>query len=157
MKKEKQKKDYLQECQCLNTNALKVKNELFMKNDFFDPLDLIQVKYEMLRKVRKENSSVNATATLFGMSRQNYYKVKNAFEKKGMLGLLTEKRGPQQPFKLKDDIVNFVNQQKKENPWLSTKQITKAIKNKFDVTIHPRTIERMNKSQKKNSWSVKVK
>ncbi len=151
LKKEKKKEDYLRENKSLNVNASKVKDDLFMKNNFFDPLDLIQVKYEILRKVSKKKCSVDTAVNLFGMSRQNYYKIKNAFEKQGMAGLLEKKRGPRHPFKLKENIVDFVNKQKKENPSITSIQIVNEIKNKFNLSIHHRTIERFNKAQKKTS------
>ena len=38
-------------------------------NPFFDPHDLVQVRYEMLRRVREEGRSVTGTAVAFGVSR----------------------------------------------------------------------------------------
>ena len=35
-----------------------VADPLFHENEFFDPLDLLQVKYEMLRRVRVDQWSV---------------------------------------------------------------------------------------------------
>ena len=39
----------LKEHGCLNPHAETVRDELFVSNAFFDPRDLLQVKYEMLR------------------------------------------------------------------------------------------------------------
>ena len=50
-------------------NAESVTDELFLSEGFFDPHDLIQVKYEMLRRVRKVNWSVTRAADAFGFSR----------------------------------------------------------------------------------------
>ena len=33
---------------CLNPHAERVRDELFLSNAFFDPRDLVQVRYEML-------------------------------------------------------------------------------------------------------------
>ena len=38
-------------------------------NPFFDRRDLVQVRYEMLRRVREEGQSVTGTAAAFGVSR----------------------------------------------------------------------------------------
>ena len=47
----------------------RVLDELFRSNAFFDPLDLVQVKYEMLRRVRQDGLSVTHTDARFGVSR----------------------------------------------------------------------------------------
>ena len=98
--KEKEKIGFLKESGTFNPNASAVKDELFIKNDFFDPRDMMQVKYEILRRVSKEKSEVKEAVRLFGMSRQYYYKIKDVFDQKGIAGLLPGKRGPKQPFKL---------------------------------------------------------
>ena len=41
----------------------------FQENEFFDPRDLVQVRYEMLRRVSVENSSVTPVC-LGGTGRQ---------------------------------------------------------------------------------------
>ena len=41
----------LKEHGCLNPHAERVRDELFLSNPFFDPRDLLQVRYEMLRRV----------------------------------------------------------------------------------------------------------
>ena len=41
----------LREKGCLHARPEQVVDELFQQSDFFDPRDLIQVKYEMLRQV----------------------------------------------------------------------------------------------------------
>ncbi len=53
-------------------NAESVTDELFQTEDFFDPHDLIQVKYEMLRRVRADDWSVTRAADAFGFSRISY-------------------------------------------------------------------------------------
>ncbi len=37
---------------CLNPRPDKVVDPIFASSDFFDPRDLVQVKYEMVRRVR---------------------------------------------------------------------------------------------------------
>ena len=53
----------------LNPRPMTVRDALFLEDDFFDPRDLVQVKYEMLRRVRTEGNSVTDAATNFGFSR----------------------------------------------------------------------------------------
>ena len=57
----------------LNARSGNVADELFSSSEFFDPRDLVQVKYEMLRKVRAEGASVTEAAGAFGMSRFSFY------------------------------------------------------------------------------------
>jgi hypothetical protein len=45
----------------------------FQASAFFDPDDLLQVKYEMLREVRMEQRPVAQTAREFGLSRPSFY------------------------------------------------------------------------------------
>lgn len=150
MQEQDEKKiDYLKENGTFNPNASFVKDELFTQNVFFDSRDIIQVKYEMLRKVSKENSSVKQVVYLFGMSRPYYYKIKDVFDKKGIAGLLPIKRGPKGAFKFTDDIAKFINRIVEEDPTLTNNQIAQKIEDQFKVIIHPRTIERRLKSQKK--------
>lgn len=145
----KQKIEYLRERGTFNTNASDVKDELFIRYDFFDPRDIVQVKYEMLRKVNKENYSIKDAVHLFGMSRQYYYKLKDAFDREGIRGLLPLKRGPKGAFKITDEIVNFIEGRMEEEPSLTNQQIAEEIDARFKVAIHPRTIERKRKAQKK--------
>lgn len=152
--KEKKKIWYLKESATFNPKALGVKDELFVKHGFFDPRDAVQVKYEMLRKVGKERVEVKEAVHLFGMSRQYYYKIKNAFDQKGMAGLLPEKRGPKHPFKLTDDVVRFIDKIVKGEPSVTNQQITEKINDRFKVVIHPRTIERIRKGQKKRKRKI---
>jgi transposase len=145
----KEKIWFLKEGSTFNPKASEVKDELFLKNVFFDPRDLMQVKYEMLRKVEKEDVEVKEAVHLFGMSRQYYYKIKTAFDREGVAGLLPGKRGPRHPFKLTDAIVGFINKMVKEEPSTTNQRIAERIETEFNVTVNPRTIQRMRKGQKK--------
>ena len=60
---------------CLHPHAEQVTDELFADHEFFDPRDLVQVKYEMLRRVRVDGDAVSRSAARFGLSRPAYYRV----------------------------------------------------------------------------------
>lgn len=153
-KQDRQKIEYLDESGTLNPNASEVADELFIRNAFFDPRDLVQVKYEMLRRVSKENCSVKEAVNNFAMSRQNFYKVKNVFEQKGMTGLLPGKRGPKGGFKLTEDIIQFIKSMTQVDPTLTSPQIADKIESEFNLVIHPRTIGRLRGGQKKRRRKV---
>jgi hypothetical protein len=55
----------LRESGTLNRRANQVQDPLFLEEDFFDPQDLTQVKYEMLRRVQKEAMPIRRVAARF--------------------------------------------------------------------------------------------
>ena len=73
----------------------RVIDPLFQGLPFFDGRDLVQVKYEMLRRVAREHAAVQAAATAFGFSRVTWYQAKAAYDTRGLVGLLPRRRGPQ--------------------------------------------------------------
>jgi len=73
------KTDALRQQGCLNSHPEKVTDEFFVSSKFFDPRDLLQVKYEMLRRVREEGCPVSHSAALFGLSRPSYYQAQKAY------------------------------------------------------------------------------
>ena len=67
---------------------------LFQGLPFFDGRDLVQVKYEMLRRVAREHATIQAAATAFGFSRVTWYQAKAQYDTYGLVGLLPRRRGP---------------------------------------------------------------
>src|ERR1044071_5870527 len=94
----------------LNPTPEQVRDPKFQDNEFFDPHDIVQVKYEMLRRVSVENASVSATTEDYGVSRPTYYQTKASFDKAGIAGLVPHKRGPRGPHKFRGDALAFVQQ-----------------------------------------------
>src|SRR5260370_32600046 len=103
---------------CLNPHPDHVKDELFQSRDFFDPRDLVQVKYEMLRRVETEGLPVNRSAAAFGFSRPSFYQAQASFQQGGMPALLPQKRGPKQAHKLSAEPPAFIREARQENPSL---------------------------------------
>ena len=62
------KRDFLNKKGLLNRRAERVSHPLFLTLDFFEPLDLPQVKYELMRAARIDNISVVEACRLFGFS-----------------------------------------------------------------------------------------
>lgn len=75
----------------LNPSPGKVRDPKFQENEFFDPRDLVQVKYEMLRRVSVERASVTEATEKYGVSRPTYYQTKASFDKGGLAGLVPPK------------------------------------------------------------------
>lgn len=124
-----------------------VQDENFQTHEFFDPRDLVQIRYEMLRRHRVEGKPVTEIAETFGTSRQAFYKSSSAFEAQGVSGMLPKKRGPKRAHKCTDEVLNFVEQ------WQATadaqESVSEAVRNRFGITINPRSIERALALRKK--------
>jgi transposase len=126
----------------LNPTPEKVRDPKFQQNEFFDPHDIVQVKYEMLRRVSIENASVTEATVEYGVSRPTYYQTKANFDKTGVGGLVPQKRGPHGPHKLQGEALAFVEQQLVAGEPVRARELAKLVRQKFDLKIHPRTIER---------------
>lgn len=127
----------------------------FRNTSFFDSRDFIQVKYEMLRRVGKEKWTVTQASKAFGFSRPSFYKTQNAFDQKGLPGLLPRRRGPKAAHKLSDDVMKFAEQVLSKDDTLRARNLVPIIENRFGLRIHPRSIERAlarKKKKRKNHY-----
>src|SRR5207237_9829455 len=98
----------LQQQGTLNSRPKAVQDELFLQDEFFDTRDLVQVKYEMLRRVRTEGKSVTDAAANFGFSRPSFYQAQLAFAPNGLAGLVPHKRGHKPAPKPPDEILTCI-------------------------------------------------
>jgi transposase len=133
----------LEERHALNSQPEKVTDPAFVSSgDFFDARDLVQVKYEMLRRVQREGQSVVKTAAAFGFSRPSFYRTQQAFEAEGLPGLLPERPGPRRGHKLTPEVTAFLEQSVAKEPLLGTKELAARIQTRFNLAVHPRSIQR---------------
>jgi transposase len=136
----------------LNSRAQKVNDPLFAAHEFFDPQDLMQVKYEMLRKVQKEGKSVKEACESFGFSRVWFYQIRSAYQEKGLLGLLPQKHGPKHAHKLSEEVMDFVVRAKGKDRSLGSETLAEMVGQQFGLRVHPRSIERgLARRKKKRS------
>ena len=126
----------------LNLAPEKVQDPKFRDGEFFDPHDIVQVKYEMLRRVSVENASVTSATEEYGVSRPTYYQTRASFEEAGIAGLAPRKRGPQGPHKVRGAVLAFIQEKRMDGEPIRARQLAEQIRKKFDLDIHPRTIER---------------
>ena len=77
---------------------------------FFDPEDLVQVKYEMLRRVREEGASVTQASAAFGFSRPSFYAAQAAFQEAGLPGLVPRRPGPRRAHKLSGPVLALLEE-----------------------------------------------
>lgn len=140
----------LQQEGSLHPHPEQVKDELFLAHEFFDPRDLVQVKYEMLRRVQSEGQAVSQSAAHFGFSRPSFYQAQAAFEQGGLPALIPRKRGPKNAHKLTAEVLAFVRQAQQEDSTLRPAGLASLVKDRYGITVHPRSIERaLAHSQKK--------
>jgi transposase len=132
----------------LNPFPEKVTDPKFRDSEFFDPRDVVQVKYEMLRRVSVDNLSVADATDEYGVSRPTYYQAKASFDQAGLAGLVPKKRGPRGPHKLHGKLLAFVQQQHLPGKPIRARELAKLIQEEFSVDVHPRTIERALREKK---------
>jgi transposase len=133
---------FLADHQALHPHPEQVHDTLFQQGGFFDPRDLVQVRYEMLRRHLVERRPVSEIIQDFGISRQMFYVLLRIFQQKGLSGLLPRKRGPKDAHKCTAAIIAFVAACREESPGRSTKELAEEVGGKFGVRLHPRTLER---------------
>jgi transposase len=135
----------------LNKSAAKVVDPKFKNMAFFDPNDILQVKYEMLRSAQKDGARIQQASKTFGFSRITFYKTEKAFKKSGLVGILPQKKGPRRAHKLSGEVMEFVSQLIEQKPDIKSDVIREEIKDRFNLSVHRRSIERaIEKSKKKH-------
>jgi transposase len=136
------KADALAENGTLNPAAEKVRDPKFQEGGFFDPRDVVQVKYEMLRRVSVEKASVTDASDEYGVSRPTYYQAKADFDEAGIAGLVPKKRGPRGPHKIQAELLTFLRTQIAPGGPIRARDLAQLVQKEFGLDIHPRTIER---------------
>ncbi|MGW4126340.1 helix-turn-helix domain-containing protein [Nocardia sp. NPDC004711] len=132
----------LREARCLNPHPETVTDPTFTTGEFFDARDVVQVKYEMVRRVRVDELSVTEAAAAFGYSRQTYYEAAAALDAAGLDGLAPAKPGPRGGHKLTAEVCAFAAELLDNDPVLRAKDLVTPIEQRFGVRVHPRSIER---------------
>jgi transposase len=132
----------LQESRSLNVHPERVRDEGFVSAPFFDARDVVQVKYEMVRKVECDRATVSAAAAAFGLSRPSYYAAAAALAGAGLPGLVGAKPGPKRAHKLNDEVCAFLDEALAGEPQLRAGDLVDRVEQHFGVHVHPRSIER---------------
>lgn len=125
-----------------NPRPESVCDPLFQEREFFDARDLVQVKYEMLRRVRVENWPVTAAARLFGFSRVAFYQTQTVFQQAGLPGLAPKRRGPRHAHKVTAAVLELIDQWRAADSNLRAPELASLIRKRMGLSIHPRSIER---------------
>lgn len=136
------KNDVLKEIGTYNPKHEDVTAPHFQKGNFFDPHDLIQVKYEMLRSVYVGEYTVTEASQQFGFSRESFYNTRSAYDAGGMQALLPGKTGPKGAHKLTETGRNFIDHYQADHPAASVSEINNLMKEHTGICVHNRTVER---------------
>jgi len=96
----------------LNAHPDAVRDEGFVSSEFFDARDLVQVKYEMVRKVETGDASVRGAADAFGAH------------------------------KLTDEVLDYAQTLLAADPALGSTALADAVGQHFAIAVHPRSVER---------------
>lgn len=126
----------------LNPRPEAVVDEAFAASEFLDARDLVQVKYEMVRRVRVDGDAVSRSASAFGFSRPSFYEAAAALDAGGLPALVPARPGPRRAHKLTDEVVTFARQRREQDPSLRSANLADAIAERFGVRVHPRSVER---------------
>ena len=126
----------------LNPRPEAVRDEAFRESAFLDARDLVQVKYEMVRRVRLEGEAVSGTARAFGFSRPSFYQAQAALEAGGLPALVPARPGPRRAHKLTEEVVAFARERLESDPSLRSAALAGQIAERFGVGVHPRSVER---------------
>jgi transposase len=126
----------------LNPRPEAVTDEQFGSSEFFDARDLVQVKYEMVRRVRAEGHTVSGSAAAFGFSRPSFYEAAAAVDAGGLAALVPARPGPRRAHKLTDEVVAFARARLEADPSLRAADLVEAIAERFGVRVHPRSVQR---------------
>src|SRR5271169_142158 len=133
----------------LNPNPQAVRDALFTGNPFFDAKDLVQVRYEMVRRHQVDGVAISKAAATFGVTRPTFYKAQSALQTAGLVGLLPSRRGPKDGHKISAEVIAFVSDLKAASPELTTSHCLDAIAARFGLKVHRRSLERALARKKK--------
>jgi len=126
----------------LNPRPEAVSDEQFARSEFLDARDLVQVKYEMVRRARVEGEPVSRAAEAFGFSRPSFYAAQAALDQGGLAGLVPARPGPKRAHKMTGEVVAFAREQRAADPRLSSLALVELIEERFGVRVHRRSVER---------------
>jgi transposase len=141
-RREDPKVQALREERCLNPRPEAVHDPAFASSEFLDARDLVQVKYEMVRRVRVDGDAVSRTVADYGFSRPSFYEAAAALDADGLAGLVPARPGPRRAHKMSDEVVAFAQERVQADPGLRAADLVELIDDRFGVRVHPRSVER---------------
>jgi transposase len=126
----------------LNSNPQAVTDPAFAAVGFFDPADLLQVKYEMVRQVEVDGVPAAAAASAFGFARQSVYNARAALAAGGLAALIPGKPGPKGGHKLTGSVLDHLEALLEQDPRLTYDELAAQAAQRFGIQVHPRSVRR---------------
>lgn len=126
----------------LNRHPEKVRAPLFTEGGFFDPHDMVQLKYETVRAVEIDGRPIAQAALDFGLSRPTIYEAQQNLRQAGVEGLLPQKRGPKRARKLTPEVRRYLEELVGQKPDIKAATLVKRVRRRFGIVLHPRTVEK---------------
>lgn len=148
------KRHALQATGTLNPRAAQVRHPLFQHSAFFDPQDLLQLKYETVRALEVEHYPLAKAAREFGLSRPTIYAAQTQFQQHGLEGLLPHKRGPKAAHKLTVEVHQYLQAQAAAEPGVKAAELVRRVRQTYGVKLHPRTIQKALQAKAKRGRSI---
>ena len=140
--RKRSKTDALAEDGALNPAPEKVRDLKFQEGGFFDPGDIVQVKYEMLRRASVEKASVTEVSEEYGVRGRPTIRPRRISTKAALPELVPRKRGPRGPHKIQGEVSAFLRAQISPGEPIRARELAKSLQKEFGLDVHPRTIER---------------
>jgi transposase len=145
------KADFLRRQRTFHAGHRAVLDPLFCEGTFFDPRDLLQVKYEMLRRVRVEGRPAAAAARQVDLTRATYYEALRGWQRAEMLGLLPQRPGPRGPHKLTAEVLAYLRERAGGRLPTDFVGLAERLHKERSVHVHPRTIQKALRPLKKGA------
>lgn len=136
------KGEALRAARALNPRPEAVTDAAFASSEFLDARDLVQVRYEMVRRVRVDGETVSSASAGFGLSRPSWYAAAAALDEGGLPALVRARPGPRRAHKLTDEVVAFLAAALEDEPDLRAAELAERVEQSFGVVVHPRSVER---------------
>ena len=129
------KRQRLRKAGQLNPHPERVRDPRFRDSPFFDPRDMVQVRYEMVRLVRTGQLTFAEAAQRFGVSLPTCFRAAKAFARDGLQGLIPQRTGPRGPHKITPEIVRFVRDHRARHPRTSSTAMVGLVRERFRVRV----------------------
>ena len=150
-----EKRDRLKKSATLNRTPENVSDPMFAADDCFDARDLLQVRYEMVRRVRRNQATLAQAAARFGVSRATCFRMVKSFDRGGLQGLIPARRGPRGPHKITPEMLRFVDDYRPRHGRVGARRRVPLIEAEFGVTVRPHGLEKaLDRAQDKVTTGV---
>ena len=132
----------LQQFRACHPHPELIRHPLFLHHPFFDPYDLVQVRYEMVRQVEVERASPSQVVRDFGCSRTTWYALHASFQSAGLAGLLPLRPGPHGGSKVTAEVLALLDDTRRLFPAHTPGSLATSLATEYGIRVHPRTIRR---------------